>query len=83
MPLRVDYEIGRQPCCMFTPEEGSMPGIDNEHSCVFCPLTVSFCLNCNADHHYRGWDLCNLLTENLVWKYALRDSKTAPCGGGE
>ena len=60
---RVDYEIGRQPCDKFNPQDGSYPGIINEHQCPRCLLIVSFCINCHKDHHYRGWDCCEKIVE--------------------
>lgn len=64
MSVRKDFEVGRQPCNSFNPQEGSMQGIINEHQCPECLLSRSFCLNCSRDHHYKGWDLCEVLIEN-------------------
>ena len=71
--MREDFKIGRQPCDNFNPQDGSYPGIINEHSCYKCGiLTVSFCLSCNRDHHYRGYDLCD--------KIQLSQQRSEWCG---
>lgn len=55
-----DYEAGRQPCEKYTPEIDGY-GFPNVHECVFCRGgngTVSFCENCNRDHHSDGYETC-------------------------
>lgn len=63
---------GRQPCQSFEPHlEGNPYGVwANIHECYGpydkdgaegrCRGTVSFCRNCNTDHHsgHKGWDGC-------------------------
>jgi hypothetical protein len=52
-----------QPCANFTPQEDYY-GM-NRHSCYApfdgtspCDGTVSFCENCNKDHHAGGYETC-------------------------
>lgn len=52
------YAIGKQPCTALVRDEGSMPGVENVHSCYRCDLTVSFCTNCCRDHHENGYESC-------------------------
>ena len=52
------YAVGRQPCDQLRRGEGSMPGVDNIHSCHRCDKTVSFCDNCHRDHHEDGYETC-------------------------
>ena len=64
-----DYELGRQPCDKFDPQDGSMPGVTNEHECPNCLFTRSFCLNCYSDHHYKGWDLHDKIEREYKIEY--------------
>jgi len=60
-----EFETGRQPCTNYKPEmavrwDSLWP---NEHECVFCRDgggTVSFCENCNRDHHSNGYETCKV-----------------------
>lgn len=63
-----DYTQGNQPCSNFIPEL-TEHGMENRHECPKCLMTTSFCLNCNYDHHYKGWDLCRLIQKEYDIKY--------------
>ncbi len=68
------YTEGRQPCADFKPHRdgNGYAEWDNVHCCYGpypkdpddqfgsdqCNGTVSFCENCNSDHHAKGWDTC-------------------------
>lgn len=63
------YEVGNQPCQQFTPKDELFPGSGNEHVCAapfdgsaWCSETrggtVSYCENCNRDHHSNGYESC-------------------------
>jgi hypothetical protein len=56
------FTQGRQPCQVFTPRQewwGS-----NRHQCMYCrdDTTVSYCENCNRDHHENGYETCAFRT---------------------
>jgi len=51
------YKKGKQPCEKFTPEVDSMGRI-NQHVCIRCDKTVSFCVKCSNDHHEQGYNTC-------------------------
>jgi hypothetical protein len=66
------YAVGRQPCANFTPKDELFPGSGNVHECLApfgapieerCAVTrgglVSFCTNCNRDHHQDGYENCD------------------------
>lgn len=66
----MSYSIGMQPCADFRAKDELFPGSGNVHEC-FAPFrgagprcaethggTVSWCENCNHDHHAGGWDTC-------------------------
>ena len=61
--MTTSFEVGRQPCDKFKPQDDLDAGMGNEHQCPLCLLTRSFCLNCNRDHHYKGWDCCDKVKE--------------------
>ena len=62
-----DFQSGQQPCQDY---RGKMSGNGyaewvNVHKCfcghskgLYCPLLVSFCENCNSDHHEDGYQAC-------------------------
>jgi len=66
-----EFRIGQQPCTSFRPQDDLFTGSGNVHEC-FAPFdrdnvprcatsrggAVSFCTNCNADHHSGGWETC-------------------------
>lgn len=68
MPSPGAFELGDQPCQDFTPRETYWG--HNEHECYAirlkregnpnaeCGSTVSFCENCNYDHHAFGYERC-------------------------
>ena len=60
------YETGQQPCSNFTPhQEANAYAIwDNVHCCIYCHKTVSWCKNCNRDHHEDGYETCDLKKES-------------------
>ena len=75
-----NFTIGRQPCYAFKRQHDDMGG--NEHSCMarseplysaarYCTGTVSFCTNCNRDHHSGGYEECD--------RSEHRDIIGAPC----
>jgi len=61
---------GRQPCERYQPQMDGNPYAvwENVHECFGpypvaagverCAGRVSFCLNCDSDHHGGGWDTC-------------------------
>lgn len=64
------FEVGEQPCGSFRALDSLFPGSGNVHEC-FAPFDkpglrcaemhngrVSFCENCNRDHHNNGWQTC-------------------------
>lgn len=64
------YTLGEQPCTAFRPSDDLFTGSGNVHEC-FAPFdregprcaeshggTVSFCENCNRDHHSGGYETC-------------------------
>lgn len=60
-----EFTIGKQPCQNYTPREADIAaahgsGMANVHECYHgCDHgRVSFCENCNTDHHAGGWDSC-------------------------
>ena len=57
---RVDFTAGQQPCQDYNPKpDGNGYGTwANEHSCIYCDSTVSFCLSCHSDHHADGYESC-------------------------
>ena len=82
-----NYEIGRQPCQNFKPmRDGNGHATwDNQHDCLHCEGTVSFCETCSRDHHANGYDTCNRSTaapaalsreEIERWRTILRDTFT-------
>ncbi len=57
------YEVGQQPCKNFKQQMTGEFG--NVHECYCghsigngCDKTVSFCENCNIDHHEGGYESC-------------------------
>jgi len=60
------FNTGRQPCKNFSPENesrlerGYLTIWQNLQQCVYCDNenTVSYCLNCNKDHHEKGYENC-------------------------
>ena len=65
-----DFRCGQQPCNDFQPTDDLFVGSGNVHEC-FAPFDhdgvprcgesggrVSFCENCNRDHHSGGWQSC-------------------------
>lgn len=58
------YSKGEQPCLNYQPATDAF-GMANVHEC-FCPfdgsnpcdMNVSWCENCNKDHHQNGYDKC-------------------------
>lgn len=63
------FTVGRQPCQNFTPKDDMFTGSGNVHDCAWpfegsgwCSQThdglVSFCGNCNRDHHSNGYETC-------------------------
>ena len=59
------FTIGQQPCAHFCPQRdgNGYASWDNRHQCFHsdqCAGMVSFCLNCNSDHHSYGYDKCGL-----------------------
>lgn len=71
MSVKKDFGEGNQPCDNFKPEDDVFLGLGNEHECPGCLLTRSFCLNCNKDHHYKGWDLHNKIIKEYDIRYKL------------
>lgn len=67
----MNFKIGEQPCKDFNPrKEGYWD--DNIHECFckgnkgdYCKGRVSFCSNCNKDHHSNGYESCVCRTTNL------------------
>lgn len=57
-----DYSVGRQPCQNLKRAPGDIaaaPELANVHECYKrCGKTVSFCENCNRDHHEGGYETC-------------------------
>ena len=60
----MDFRAGKQPCNEYNPQlESNEHGIwDNQHQCYKCGGVVSFCLNCNRDHHENGYESCVKIT---------------------
>ena len=64
-----DFEKGEQPCNNFDGYEAEWGNIER-HTCYGytigdrkerrCEKTVSFCKNCNKDHHENGYQNCQL-----------------------
>ena len=61
--MKEEFSEGQQPCKDYRAQDDGFGG--NRHDCYckdnkgeYCPLTVSFCLNCSNDHHSRGYDKC-------------------------
>jgi hypothetical protein len=59
-----NFEVGQQPCKDFRPMPGFLGGA-NVHECFCgfskgkaCSKLVSFCENCNRDHHEEGYENC-------------------------
>lgn len=66
-----DFMNGKQPCQNYDPKDEVWSGFGNTHQC-YAPLDrpdgprcgessggiVSFCLNCNSDHHSGGYETC-------------------------
>ena len=69
MSVKQDFMEGRQPCDNFNPKDGVMPSQMNLHECPNCLFTRSFCNNCYSDHHYKGWDLHDLIARDYDIKY--------------
>ena len=55
----MNYEIGKQPCANFNPEDDHYYGGRNVHSCYKCYGRVSFCKSCCFDHHENGYESCD------------------------
>lgn len=62
-----NYTIGQQPCNNYIPqmEANEYATWANVHDCYCghskgkrCEGTVSFCENCNSDHHSNGYESC-------------------------
>lgn len=58
-----DFTSRQQPCQKFTPREGYYGPAVHECYCGHavgknCPKLVSFCENCNRDHHEDGYQNC-------------------------
>ena len=63
-----DFTKGEQPCKNFDGYEAEWGNIER-HTCYGftvigkereCDKTVSFCKNCNKDHHEGGYETCRL-----------------------
>jgi hypothetical protein len=58
----VKFTIGQQPCNNFKGkvEHHAYGSWVNEHQCYRCrdDTTVSWCENCNRDHHENGYETC-------------------------
>ena len=57
----MNFKTGKQPCDNFKPatEVNEYASWDNLHECYRCKEgKVSFCDNCNRDHHTNGYDTC-------------------------
>ena len=78
-----EFAVGRQPCKDFKPVDDLVTGGGNVHCCAWpfkgkdwCYEThgglVSFCANCNRDHHSGGYETC-----------AAEVAKMARIGGDE
>ena len=61
------FETGKQPCKDFKPQNDGFG--TNRHSCYKCDKTVSFCENCNRDHHEDGYETCNIGKELFEMVY--------------
>ncbi len=64
------FSIGKQPCANFKAKDELFEGSGNVHEC-FAPFQhkgprcaethdglVSWCVNCNRDHHSHGYETC-------------------------
>ncbi len=60
------FDMGEQPCDNYRGhlERNEYAVWTNEHQCMFCrgEEVVSWCENCNKDHHQYGWDTCKRLS---------------------
>ena len=61
----MSYTVGQQPCQNFRAQDALFNGSGNAHECLapfdgsrLCTSTVSFCENCNRDHHRDGYESC-------------------------
>jgi hypothetical protein len=60
-----NYDVGKQPCQVLKRKyEGD--GWPNVHECYRCRGKVSFCENCNRDHHEDGYETCQL--KELIYR---------------
>lgn len=61
MPTTTDYTVGQQPCQdLKRQRDGNCHGEwANAHCCYKCDMTVSYCENCNRDHHEGGYECCH------------------------
>lgn len=55
-----DFKIGNQPCTKFEAQKDYYYDSvgSNRHQCYKCAGVVSFCINCNKDHHENGYESC-------------------------
>jgi hypothetical protein len=69
-----DFISGQQPCKNYVAEQdGNEYAVwDNVHECfcghskgLHCPFLISFCENCNKDHHEDGYQAC--ICEGKGW----------------
>ena len=55
--------MGKQPCNNFQVSQDGVFGDLVPHDCYECGQTVAFCKNCFRDHHFNGYEFCNLNKE--------------------
>jgi hypothetical protein len=55
-----NFSVGKQPCNHYVPAKDSNAYAEwnNEHQCYKCGKLVSFCTECNSDHHGGGYEIC-------------------------
>ncbi len=79
------YEVGQQPCKNF---KQKMTGeFGNVHECYCghsigndCGKTVSFCENCNSDHHEGGYESCQCKGKGFELNCLTPTKKCPTCG---
>ncbi len=59
------FDIGKQPCSTYCPNNNLFDGSANQHECFckkpngeYCGGYVSWCENCHKDHHGNGYETC-------------------------